>query len=243
MPGESFANYQKCADNGKPCDSHAISLMDAAIDSARFPGMLPAASVKMKEYQHKVLWNFVDGGYSDNSGASTALALYRAILPIAAQRHVDLNVILVTNSIKRPRLDPKNATISGTQFHDTLAPFDAVMKVRDGLSNEAVARICDFINQGQRCVEKTRSPELSLPFINQSKRCEEEARSPELPLQIVEIDAEDYRLPLGMELSRTTFDLIDWMLGGPERCDRATDEMSRRNSGVMKRVSARLGQM
>jgi hypothetical protein len=224
MPGESFSNYQECAGNRKPCDSYAISLMDAAIDSARFPGMLPAASVEMNEVGHEVLWNFVDGGYSDNSGASTALALYRAILPIAAQRNVDVDVILVTNSIKQPSLDPKTVTISGTQFHDTLAPFDAVMKVRDGLSNEAVARICDFINQGQGCGDKTGAVEL--------------------PLQIVEIDAEDYRLPLGMELSRTTFDLIDWMLGGPERCDSATgSEMSRRNSCVMKHVGDRLSQM
>ena len=127
-------------------------------------------------------------------------------------------------SIKQPSLDPKTVTISGTQFHDTLAPFDAVMKVRDGLSNEAVARICDFINQGQGCGDKTGSLEL--------------------PLQIVQIDAEDYRLPLGMELSRTTFDLIDWMLGGPERCDRDTgSEMSRRNSCVMKHVGDRLSQM
>jgi hypothetical protein len=170
-----------------------VSLMDAAIDSARFPLILPAYSVEMKENPKApdLRWNFVDGGYSDNSGASTALALYRALAPIAQNSNVDLELILLTSSYSQPDLTPGHVKISGTQFRDTLAPIDAILKVREGLGNEAVARVRDFFNDENRNDH----------------------------LDIVELNDQAFDLPLGWKLSPTSFNVVSWMLGAPEACN------------------------
>lgn len=183
----------------KPCPKGAndppkqIALMDAAIDSARFPLILPAYSVEIKENPKDVRWNFVDGGYSDNSGASTALALYRVLAPIAQIHNVDLELVMLTSSYSQPDLAPGKVTVSGTQFRDTLAPIDAILKVREGLGNEAVARVCDFFNDASN---------------------KKQARH----LQIVALDDQAFDLPLGWKLSPTTFNVVSWMLGAAEAC-------------------------
>jgi hypothetical protein len=200
------------SDQNMPGDGKT-ALMQAAVDSARFPGMLPARSIKMDEAaaagpdaaqasagQTKtapdrppslLLWNFVDGGYSDNSGASTALALYKAIEPIASSENVELHLVLLTNSATELVLTPGKATLNGTPFRDTLAPINAIMNIRQGLSNEAVARVGNFFHDRNH---KERAGHL----------------------HIIELDGQTFDLPLGWELSQTTFHLISWMLGRPE---------------------------
>ena len=74
-------------------DERDTSLMEGAVVSARFPLIMPPVSVVMKDKR----WNFVDGAYSDNSGANTALDLFRALKDVAPQS-VDLRMILITSS-------------------------------------------------------------------------------------------------------------------------------------------------
>ncbi len=178
-----------------------ISLMEAAVASARFPGILPPYSVTMREGTPErpryLLWNFVDGGYSDNSGASTALVLYQKLAPIARKRNVDLDLILITNSYAPPQLAPDHVHISGTQFRDTLAPIEAVMNIRTGLTNEALAHVCNVLHD-----------EGCSPLTDH--------------LQIIELDGESFSLPLGWKLSKTTFQIVSWMLGRPELCKQTT---------------------
>lgn len=190
-----------------------VSLMEAAIDSARFPGMLPSYAVTMNEstgnqIKKSLPWNFVDGGYSDNSGASTALDLYRALEPIAQRRDVDIKVILLTSSDPEPDLHPDQVQIKGTSFHDTLAPIDAIMSVRSGLGNEAVARACNFF----------------YPEGSSNRSCNGPASTPGNPLQIVKIDDETFSLALGWKLSQTSFDVVSWMLGQPDLCNENADD-------------------
>jgi hypothetical protein len=176
-----------------------ITLINAAVVSARFPLILPPYSILVKEDTGDLRWNFVDGGYSDSSGASTALAVYRALKSATDGRNVEIRVILLTGSDPQPDLTPGKVRISGTPFRDTLAPIAAVMKVRDGLGNQAVARICYDSYQSNDCRTKARGQGASL--------------------KIVEIEDERYDLPLGWMLSRTTFEVVQWMLGRPELCE------------------------
>ena len=120
MPDEGCRNNG----GGQSC----VSLMTAAGVSARFPGIMPPFSVKM--YGDKY-WNFVDGAYSDNSGATTALDLYEALKGAVPDTDVDLRIVLITSANPQPKLDDKS--INGTIFRDTVAPIDAIMKVRDCL--------------------------------------------------------------------------------------------------------------
>ncbi|THD45551.1 MAG: hypothetical protein E7774_07710 [Bradyrhizobium sp.] len=218
MPGDLFEDLR--GQKGV----RRVSLIEAAVDSARFPGILPAESVMMMQAASTdkgELWNFVDGGYSDNSGTATALALYRALLPVTPQ-NIDLKIIALTNSYVKPNLSPESGEINGTKFHDTLAPLDAVLKVRDGLSNEAIARLCDFFNSG--------------------KGCDETGTESDSPLQIVRIDPQKYGLALGWELSKTSLGLVNWMLGDAKQCNaQGTIQMVRDNSCVLKTVHDWLG--
>src|SRR5262249_62257099 len=135
-----------------------VPLIKAAVVSARFPGILPPYSISMTAKSGELRWNFVDGGYSDSSGASTALALHRKLEGIAGDRAV-IRVILLTSSNPAPDLSPQNVAITGTPFRDTLAPIGAVLKVREGLGNQAVARVCYHFYPNEDCKQKASDPE------------------------------------------------------------------------------------
>ena len=238
--------------------------MAAAAVSARFPLILPPFSATMGTMQDRKRWNFVDGAYSDNSGATTVLDIYKALEDIAPQ-NVDLRIILITSS--NPQPDLAGNEIRGTVFRDTIAPLNALMKVRSNLGNEAVARACDYVYQED---VKNRN---SLTGPKQVKRidrrgteakqsCIDHAGGEEAALQIVEIQDQTYGLALGWKISRTSFAVVSWMLGEPENCPgrraqtsevlptdmtdngvsdqnqnaQLTDQILRRNSCVMKLV-------
>ncbi len=179
-------------------DLRHMTIIEAAVVSARFPGILPPFSVAMQGVNNELRWNFVDGGYADSTGASTALALYRALKPEAVANHADLRIILLTSSDPQPDLNPKRVSITGTEFRDTLAPIAAVMKVREGLGNQAVARVCEEFHMNRNC--RRQSSGLNSP------------------LKIVGINDELYGLPLGWKLSHTTFEVVRHILGDPRRC-------------------------
>jgi hypothetical protein len=200
-------------------DDESLTLIKAAVVSARFPAVLPPYSLLIEKEKGSpdrssgqstdqpaadstgtVRWNFVDGGYSDTSGAATALALYNALKGTAKQEGVDLRVILLTSS--DPQLQPNN--IDGTEFTDTLGPIEAMLSVRDGLGNEAVARACNSI--------------LAASAIDKNG-CEDPKDNPDPSLQIVGVEDQNYGLSLGWKISQTTFGVVSWMLGEPEFVD------------------------
>jgi len=203
-------------DKYMPIQDAKFSLIKAAVVSARFPAILPPYSIPVKPIttdagtkeaqptqagEGPSLWNFVDGGYSDSSGASTALALYRELEAQSRGPRPQIRIILLT-SASPPDLGEKGAKIHGTAFRDTLAPIAAVVNVRERLGNQAVARVCDHFPDSSNCKDK----------VNNS-------RSDTL-LKIVEIEDQTYGLPLGWKLSRSTVDVVSWMLGQPRDCDR-----------------------
>ena len=190
-----------------------ISLIQAAVVSARFPGLLSPFSLMVdpalgpNSTSAKLLrWNFVDGGYSDSSGAATVLALYQALDGIAEQNGVELQVILLTSAKPTPNI----AETSGTSFRDTLAPIDAILTVRQAASNAAVARACNLFY-----------PQVKTIASQQSISCESHAGNSGAALQLVEIEDTTYGLSLGWEISHTTYDVIAWSLGtyDPHACD------------------------
>jgi hypothetical protein len=189
-------------------------LIYAAVVSARFPGILPPFSVAFGGEGPR-RWNFVDGGYADSSGAATALALFKALRPIAIGRHADLSLILVTSS--NPQFDPQN--IKGTSFADTIAPVDALLQVRADLGHEAVAHACDGVSE----YEVNQNQSASSKDVPAST-CDRYSNGPQSHLLIVKIADQTYELPLGWILSHTTLDVVRWMLGEvdserPTSCD------------------------
>jgi hypothetical protein len=207
MPNENCPNN----DDTQSC----VSLMTAAIVSARFPGMMPPFSAIVQTPKHhdagqrdgERRWNFVDGGYADNSGATTALDIYRTLNSLTAQLKmaddVDLRIVLITSSSLQPNLD--DLSINGTVFRDTVAPIDAILRVRENLGNQAVARACSEIYPDQT------QPNGAMREPNESCIRHAGVRN-DSPLQIIEIQDQTYGLSLGWKISQTSFAVIKWML-------------------------------
>jgi hypothetical protein len=190
-----------------------LSLIEAAGASARFPVLMPPFSAVMRGGEKR--WNFVDGGYSDNSGSTTALDIYKKAAATVSAQQLDLRLILITSSIPQPDLSGND--ISGTVFADTVAPLDALMKVRENLANNAVARSCTLIYPDaaprQRVGGSTarRSGESN-------EDCLRHAGGKTSSLNIVEIQDQTYGLSLGWKISKTSFEVVSWMLGRPDIC-------------------------
>lgn len=218
-----------------------VSLMEAAAVSARFPLVLPPFSTELTDGKR---WNFVDGGYADNSGATTALDLYRTLKDVDPE-DVDLHMVLITSSTPEPNLSGKE--ISGTVFRDTIAPIDAIMKVRQDLGNDAVARACSDIlardNSNPRGARKAKRVggqrrETGYDRTESNASCIGQSEDPMAHLHIVEIQDQTYGLALGWKISRTSFDVVSWMLGQPSECATKRGASSEGDSPVAKTANS-----
>jgi hypothetical protein len=171
----------------------------------------------MQNDQGSKRWNFVDGGYTDNSGATTALDLYEVLKTVATPDQVNLQIILVTSSTLQPNL--KGTDINGTVFRDTLAPIDALMNVRTDLGNDAVARACSEVYRDSPISQvkpKAHKPDNHNAESNQG--CIGHAGQTDAHLHVVEIQDQTYGLALGWKISQTTFSVVSWMLGDAAKC-------------------------
>lgn len=176
------------------------TVIDAAVTSARFPGVLPAWPLSHRGLQ----LNFVDGGYADASGATTAVDVFQTLKEHIAKREgawrpslgagqpsdgvrplpprtVLLRLILLTDNETTVDL----ASERGTRFRDIVAPVTALLNVRQLLARRAVKRAVSQVD-----------PEEILKF---------------------EIDHRIFPLPLGWTLSNLSNNLVGAMLGSAQR--------------------------
>jgi hypothetical protein len=184
-----------------------VSLAGAAIVSARFPGVVPAFSfrkVTEREGKGKVQvqrWNFVDGGYADESGSATALEVYKA-LEAVGEKDIDLRLILLTQA--RPETD--FSKFDGTAARDLLAPANTLLSVRDLLSWQSVMRTLGETDaKNVKALAKRTSPA-------------QQGDVDEWTTTVVELDHQSFTLALGWNISRTTHAIVSLMMGWPELC-------------------------
>lgn len=223
-----FADQKQSGEN--------VSLMFAAIASARFPGILPPFAIRVHpnesksphwldrfppistllQFTSKLLhwldrlplistlleftkgdssnrWNFVDGGYADNSGAATALGLYVALADkLEGRTDVDLKLILLTSDNPAPKFE----SIRGTSYGDTIAPLEAMLSVRAGLANQAVTRACDYLSNAESkespCEEKANAADAGKPW----------------KIKVIKLQDQAYGLALGWTISRSSLDVV-----------------------------------
>ena len=202
--------------------------MRAAVDSARFPGIVPAYELKGMEKgpegEQMKRWYFVDGGYVDASGAMTAHEIYRSLKKILDKdndlnKQVRLRLVLLTSSqtdaIKRGSAEP--------ELRDVMAPIVAVFTVRGLLSRiaakETIARVAE-----QHPGKADELAALSSP--------EQLPDNPEYPpghrndwdITVIELNQQEFSLELGWKISRLTQDIVSLQIGHPSLCARASDE-------------------
>ncbi len=187
-----------------PADEQNPSLIKAAVVSARFPVIMPPWIPGLKAGNR---WSFVDGGYADSSGATTALELYAKLkqstgetggLPLEAEPQdqknrttpkVDLNLIVLTDAF----VEPDFKKINATWLDDFVAPVNTLLTVRQLLARRAITDAYDAIGDH---------------------------------LSVIQLDQKSYALPLGWKISRFSSDIIRFTLGTPASCDGKLDKHS-----------------
>jgi len=154
---DSFFDVQDAAAKLAPPDAGAtevgcnIPLSTAAHMSARFTYVSPAG--RFPDGTH-----IVDGGYFENSGATTALEILMRIKEYCAVRNitdVDPKVIMISNNPRRPPIDPAKAgtqkartlsepeTVQGRIVGEAMSPVRALLNSRDArgtFAQKAIAR-------------------------------------------------------------------------------------------------------
>ncbi len=157
------------------------SLIEAAVVSARFPAVLPAKVINTG----KLWWNFVDGGYADASGTTTALEIYKAIDQLRDKPDIDLKLLIITESGGNIGFDTGTQSQSGAGLVHAISPITTLLTIREQISRRAVARALKELGE----------------TANSKRRC--------WKIKRVVLDPKELNLPLGWLLARHTVDSID----------------------------------
>lgn len=215
------------------------SLIEAAFVSARFPAIVPSYSVT---FEHKApggesrLWNFVDGGYVDNSGATTALELHKAVTAVIDKEfkgQAKVYLIILTDVTTDPDLTRVG---SGTTYSDTVAPASALLSVRAQLADRAVTRAIDEITKGEAPPpEGTTTGMANHHNIRAGiTKADLAGRGKDISqVLVVNLKQRNYSFPLGWKISPITHDFVRRLLGRASECkqgfgnDRPPDDWER----------------
>ena len=174
-------------------------LIEAAVASARFPAVLPA-----KIYRPgKLWWNFVDGGYADASGTTTALEIYKVIeqrqssIEKNTGLQFDLKLLLLTESSNDP------GTPSGAGLIHAISPITTLLTIREQISRRAVARAMNDLSA------------VTLDATATGRDCS--GSNERLRFHRILLNTGTIGLPLGWMLSRHTADMIDTLVNEPDK--------------------------
>lgn len=199
-------------------NENETTLLQAAVTSARFPAVMPAkvltlrASSSEKKGFEDVQWrNFVDGGYADSSGSTTALDIYNELRQVIASKsigdNVDLRMVLLANARDAVVAEPR-----GDGLVHAISPIITLFAVRGQMAQRAVSRALDEVSRsrGGHCTQD--------PNEDPKLQC---------VLQI-RFDQQNFSLPLGWMMARPTAHMLGRMIGSPDplpsRTVQSTDE-------------------
>ncbi|MEO1610681.1 MAG: hypothetical protein AAFR90_15425, partial [Pseudomonadota bacterium] len=187
-------------------NGRTVDIIGAAIESARFPAILPAQIIRSERQNNAppLWWNMVDGGYADASGASTALDVHLALNEILEHlkkkpegdplkdlaQKVTLKLLILTDT-------PPGGTISkvtGDGIIHAISPITTMLNVRQQIGRRAVARALDEAGRGQ--------PDFQCEDTNWKAR-------------LLVLDQQKFPLPLGWLLAEPTSRLVEHMVGTP----------------------------
>jgi hypothetical protein len=185
--------------------------LQAGVVSARFPGTspawqlddvrVPAVDKKTRQRQEETrTWNFVDGGYADNSGMLTAFDVYKKLAALIDREKlaIDLRLVAIGD-------DPLEELPKGTSFTDTVAPVSALLNLRRRGLVEVVREIT-----GIDPYDLDKADELNTLL---SARAGVASK-----LLVFRLNREEFPLTLGWTISRFRNSTIRLQLGEPELC-------------------------
>lgn len=214
---------------GGPAPRGVTQEMEKALASAAFPLMLPA-HVRCRRTDPAFdglppVWNFVDGGYSDSTGAITAAEVAVALQEFVAEcraapaemtpqerldacealqragvdlSEIEIHLIILTDD--RPSPDNLEAVASGTRLRDSGAIISAVLNIRALNSNVAAPQAIELVSAS-----------------------DPGPLAPPIAWYEVRIGNEIMQLPLGWTLSSASARMIGASIGDPAWLGDAAD--------------------
>ncbi|MCR9136240.1 MAG: hypothetical protein NXI27_09600 [Alphaproteobacteria bacterium] len=215
-------------------DGEGLSLISAAVLSARFTYITPAGTLYLNsdfldegDLPQKV--RLVDGGYFENSGVDTAMDIIESVRPIALAAGADIRLI----SLQYTTQPGESSQFLG----ETLSPIRALLatRVRRGrlASDRANARMTGF------CPLEGETTSLCDDFIDIND-----------PVRISYIHDRQGKLPLGWLLSKKSRETIGSQVGWPHLCNYITgyvgpdanndDSLDHDNDCIMKFIQVEL---
>lgn len=191
-----------------------VSLIEAAVTSARFPGMLPAKILPYTPLPGgRTLWrNFVDGGYADASGSTTALEIYQSLqqeLPevrkLLRERDkidvdIDLRLVLLTDA---PSSDATDR--GGEGLIHAISPLITLFTVRSQIARRAV----------YRAQIELLDPEQVHDAGHESMPLRYNCSDHNWRVRLVVLDQKRFELPLAWMLSAPTSHIVGGLVGVP----------------------------
>lgn len=177
-----------------------LQLAEAAVASARFPGLMPAFPFGNL--------TFVDGGYADNSGTATALALVSwirngadktKVYGIDIAHDLDVKLVILTGEVTAPNLQSSQPT----SLLDTQAPLQALLNVRSTLAVREITRAVSELKSEWKIDDEHK--------IRTNRAWN---------VGVLRLDDKNFVMQLGWTLSRTTNHIISMHVARSDLCNR-----------------------
>ncbi|HEX9881974.1 MAG TPA: hypothetical protein VGA65_05650 [Hyphomicrobium sp.] len=183
-----------------------IKLSTAAGISARFPWVLPAASVETGADRKRM--RLVDGGYVEGSGVDIARQLLKA-LKVAADRAKDTPEQMNAKFYLVVLMGYEGTPVEDTSFSEAPLPLRTLIstwQTRAEIAfNGAYVEAC---------------PELANCIVDAARESSYQRALVELPVIPVFLNLRDFRIPLTWQLTQASREIIALHAGAALRCER-----------------------
>ena len=213
----------------RPLVNSDIRVSTAAVLSARFPWVLPAATLE----RGVGVVHAVDGGYFDNSGIDTARDLaeglafqrfqYRKELVEGDPRtNFEIYIIVLAGSTVDYNTEP--GPLGQRTAKEVLSPVEALLSARDARGDSTVFRLGNERNLSNLLQGDTPQPLYQALFP-------------------AHLNQQDFQLSLGFQLARSESQLIAAQIGAAEECGNLNDLSDAEYATLREPKHARAGRI
>jgi hypothetical protein len=183
-----------------------IKLSTAAGISARFPWVLPAASVETGAERKRM--RLVDGGYVEGSGIDVARQLLKA-LKVAVERSKDTSAAMNAKFYLIVLMGYGGAAVEDRNIGETPLPLSTLISTWQ--TRAEIAFLGAFLDA---------CPEIATCLFDAAAETSFQRALVELPVVPVFLNLRDFRIPLTWQLTRASREIIALHAGTAQRCER-----------------------
>jgi hypothetical protein len=183
-----------------------VKLSTAAGMSARFPWVLPAASVETGPERKRM--RLVDGGYVESSGIDVARQLVKA-LKVAVDRSKDTTAEMNAKFYQIVLMGYGGATVEDRNIGETPLPLSTLISTWQ--TRAEISFLGAFL---EAC------PDIATCVFDAATETSYQRALVELPVIPVFLNLRDFRIPLTWQLTRASREIIALHAGTAQRCER-----------------------